>query len=146
MNATMIVTQLLLSFLGSLGFALIFKVPDKHLIPASFGGVICWAFYLIGRNVLSRDVFIASLLSTAAAALYAELSARNGKVPLPVYLIPSYVPLIPGSGLYYTMSSAVAKDWDMIRYYGVSTITCAFGMALGMSLVFACFDIHKRLP
>ena len=48
--------------------------------------------------------------ATIMASLYSEIMARIRKYPAISYLIISLVPLIPGSGLYYTMTYAVGGN------------------------------------
>lgn len=140
-----VVLQLILSFFGSLGFSLIFGVPEKHLVPASIGGVVCWAGYILGTMHMGMNVLPASAFAAVLSSLYAEIAARGFRVPAPPFLIAAFIPLIPGSGMYYTMSCAVAQDWHKAGSYGISTLFCALGMAFGMSMVFALFDMRRSI-
>ena len=74
------IIQLITSFLGSLGFAVIFNLRKKYIIHASVGGVFCWGAYLL-MGLASNGVFIPTLVASAVAALYAEIFARFLKVP-----------------------------------------------------------------
>lgn len=136
----MIVTQLITSFLGSLGFALIFRVGKKYLPESALGGVLCWGTYLLGE-ALGLGSFFACIAAAAVSTLYSELLARILKAPTTIFLIPSVVPLIPGSSLYYTMYSVVSGDLEQFRSYGIETAVIAFGMAAGISLISAIFAI-----
>lgn len=136
------VPHLLLAFIGALGFSIAFSVPGRYLFWASLGGMICWAVYLIGINTLGLSIFLASLLGTIISAVYGELTASQLRIPAPVMLIPAFIPLVPGSGLYYTMWSAVSRDTEQMQAYGLDTLMCALGMALGMSLVFAFYEMY----
>ena len=61
------IIQLITSFLGSLGFAIIFNLQKKHLLVASIGGALCWASYLLTGSFAS-GVFIPTLVASAVAA------------------------------------------------------------------------------
>lgn len=137
--------QLIWAFLGSVGFALLFGVRAGLIVPASFGGLMCWGIYLICLNRLDFGIFMASFAAAAFTELYAEGMARYLKVPATVLFVPAIVPLIPGSNLYYTMSSTVRQDWEAAGAYGISTLQYALGIALGMSVVCAMFEIYARI-
>ncbi len=142
-----ILKELITATLGSLGFALLFHVSKKHLPSAALGGLICWSAYLLSAKFIS-GYFLAPLIAAAVSTLYAEISARIFKAPTTVFLIPSVIPLIPGSSLYYTMYYAVLGDYSQFKSFGEKTALIAFGMAVGISLVSGIFAVTfktKRL-
>lgn len=133
------------AFTGSLGFALLFHVRTRLLLPASLGGFFSWGIYLLGTHFL-EGIFLPSILTAAFCALYAEILARLLKAPATVFFITALIPLIPGSGLYYTMSYIVQRDWKTAGEYGYSTAQYALGIGAGASLVWAFSDIIKKTP
>lgn len=138
------IVQLVTSFIGALGFALLFNVRRELLFPASFGGLLVWAVYLGAERAFGGSVFLASVWAAAAATIYAEVLARMKKTPATVFYIPALIPLVPGGSLYYTMSYAVRSNWEMVSQYGSSTFYCALGIAGGMSIVLAMeFTLNK---
>jgi len=139
-----IAKELITAVIGSLGFALLFHVSKKYLISAAFGGFICWGIYLLAAEI-SSGYFFAPLIAAAISTLYAEASARCFKAPTTVFLIPSVVPLIPGSSLYYAMHYAVAGDYAQFESYGIKTALVAFGMAVGISLVSGAFAVAVKI-
>ena len=86
-----------------------------------------------------------SLISSAVCAAYAQIAARILKAPATVFLIPEVLPLIPGSGLYYTMSHAVQKHWFLTRYFGYRTMMFALGIAAGICIVGVINDMLLRI-
>ncbi|MBR3933544.1 MAG: threonine/serine exporter family protein [Clostridia bacterium] len=138
------VIQLVTSFFGSLGFALIFNLGKKYIIPASVGGVFCWAAYLITAE-FSSGVFLPSLVASATAALYAEIAARFLKVPATVIFVSAIIPLIPGSSLFYTMSSAVSGDAELFAMYGMNTLNYVLGITCGISLVWSMWYMINKI-
>ena len=131
-----LIIELGTAFIGSLGFALMFHVRRVFWIPGALGGMLSWGIYLLGTSQ-TEGVFIPCLLASAFAALYAEVLARILKAPATIFFIPSVVPLIPGSTLYYTMSYAVQGAWDTSGTYGFLTVQYALSIASGISLVWA---------
>lgn len=137
------VLQLITAMTGSMGFALLFHVRPRLILPAALGGFFNWGIYLISARFLD-GVLTPSVITAAFSALYAELMARRFKAPATVFFIPTIIPLIPGSTLYYTMSSMVAKDWNAAREFGYTTAQYALGIAAGASLIWTLNDIIKK--
>ena len=86
----------------------------------------------------------AAATASAAAAAYAEIMARLLKAPVPLYVLPSVISLVPGGSLYYTMSYCMERDWEQFGIYGYRTVQYALAIAAGMSLVWALADMWKR--
>lgn len=130
------IVQLIAALLGSAGFAMLFHLRGKLVLPAGIGGMLCWGTYLLAEHYLG-GLLIPSVIGSAFAALYAELLARRMKAPATLFFVPTVISMIPGSTLYYTMSSAVGKDWEQAHIYGSNTIQYALGIAIGICLVWA---------
>jgi uncharacterized membrane protein YjjB (DUF3815 family) len=135
--------QLLYAFIGSLGFALLFKLKPKRLLPASLGGLFTWGVYLLVKW-FGAGIFFSTLVAAAFASLLSELLARLLKAPTTVFTIPAVVPLIPGSSLYYTMQCAVSSDIAGVKHYAVETLLFILGITLGLSAVSAIFAIITK--
>ena len=133
-----------MAFLGSLGFAMLFNLRSKLLFSGAFGGVISWSVYLIVFHLFHGGIFTSSLIASGVGALYAELLARTLKCPSTVFYIPSVVPLISGSSLFYTMSEAVHGNWDGVQHYGLETLYFTLGIACGIFLVSGVLHILFR--
>lgn len=142
---TEIFIQLLTSLLGALGFSLLFNVERRHLFLCSLGGVITWAVYLVGRDVLLFPEIASAAVSAAACQLFSEAMARLLKAPVTAFCIPALVPLIPGGSLFRTMDAAIGKDWALFRLYGGSTLQVALGIAVGLSFITALFFVFRTL-
>ena len=140
-----ILIQLTASFLGSLGFSLLFNVEKKKLLPCSLGGVFIWCVYLICTRSFRLGDLAASAISAGVCQLFAEGMARRMKAPTTVFCIPALVPLIPGGSLYRTMEAVIARDWDKFYTSGSATLQVTFGIALGLSLISGLlFTLRKK--
>ena len=135
--------QLLIAFLGSLGFSLLFGLRKKHLFTAALGGLLVWGLYLLTAGRL-RSPFFCNLLASAFAVLYAEFMARRLKCPATLFVLPAIVPLVPGGSLYYTMSYAVRKELDLASQYGTATLETALAIAAGISIVMAFRELQTK--
>lgn len=94
---------ILMGFLGTLGFSLLFHVKGWKLLAIALGGAASTAIYL-WVLALSDEKAMALLVSTTAIGILAEVFARCFKSPVISFLVPMLVPLIPGSDLYYATS------------------------------------------
>ena len=140
--------QLLMAFLGSLAFSLLFNVRGKKLLPAALGGVISWGVFLLAK-LLAVGETIGYLIAATVLTLYAEMMARLLRSPSTVFLVCAAIPLIPGGGLYETMRYAVAGQWE--NFFGTAMNTLALSLAiaggilLGTTLVHAALQAMRRL-
>ncbi len=138
--------QILYAYLGSAGFALIFgQRLLSRVLPAALGGALAWAVYLISEH-FGADVFFASLAAGVFSGLWGEILARLMKAPATVFQAVAVIPLVPGSGLYYTMSSILRRDWADFRLFGARTLFYALGIAAGLAVISALtYMITKAL-
>ena len=82
---------------------------------------------------------MAYFIASAFASLFAEVMARIRKFPAIAYLVVSAFPLLPGGGIYYTMSHAVHGDMVLFSQQGMQTVSIAGAMAVGILLVSTFF-------
>ncbi len=139
------IVQIVTAFLGSLGFALLFGLRRRFVLPAALGGMLTWGVYLLLSRLVA-SAFLACLVASACAVLYAELLARLLHSPATVFVIPAVIPLVPGGSLYYAMSCVVQKDFAAAREYGMTTLEFSLAIAAGMSFVLAFRELRTRKP
>lgn len=126
--------QILMGYLGSLGFNILFNIRGRKLFIASLGGLISWAVFLALEPLLPGEP-IRYFLSAAAVTVYGEIFARLEKTPTTTFLVPSVIPLIPGGSLYYTMNFALNKQWSEFSARGFYTLQLALALAVGIIAV-----------
>ncbi len=124
------IEQVLSAFIGSLGFALFFNMKGKQLAAAGIGGALTWIVYLLVQPGFD-DYFIPYLIASIFVGIFAEVMARVGRAPATIFLTTAAVPLIPGSGLYYTMLGIVEKNEEIMMTNASNTLTIALAIALG---------------
>ncbi len=138
-----IIIQLAAAFLGSLGFALVFGLRQRHLVYAALCGMIAWGIYL-ALFAWRGSLFLANLGASLFAVACSELLAHRRKCPATVFLIPGIIPLVPGSSLYYAMNYAVTGDLAAARSYGHRTLVCALAIAAGISFASALRELRAK--
>lgn len=128
------VIQILMGYLGSLGFNILFNIRGRKLFIASLGGLISWTVFLLLDPLLPNEA-IRYFFAAAAVTVYGEVFARIEKTPTTTFLVPSVIPLIPGSSLYYTMNYALNKQWSAFSLRGFYTLQLALALAVGIIAV-----------
>ena len=99
------------ALLGSLGFAVMFKVSPKNILYASLAGLITYVVYYTVEFFSVGAAFPAAFVSTMVTALLAEIFSRMRKAPTIVFLIPGVIPTVPGGSLYKSMRSLLLDDF-----------------------------------
>ena len=140
---TTTVIQLITGAIGSVAFGLLFHMKTKYLSLAAAGGFFSWLVFLFGKG-LWGNVFLPALLAGFIVDVYAEILARVCKETSTSFFVTSVIPLIPGSTLYYCMSSIVEGNTIQALEYGRDTFLFAFGIAAGMSIAWAiCYFLRS---
>lgn len=137
------IIQLIAAFFGAGGFALVFNVRPSLVIYGALGGLLSWGLFLLMEDLIGNH-FVACLVSSAFSAFYAEVMARIKKTPASVFFIPSLIPHVPGSSLFYCMSAALESDWNAFRSYGTDTLQYALGIACGISFTWAIWYMVQK--
>ena len=130
-------------FVGCLGFCILFNVHGRGSVLCIIGGVVTWMLYLLG-GALGCDVYAANLFASLFAAAYAEVMARVRKCPAMPYLVIAILPLLPGAGVYYTMSLGLEGNRMDAVAKGLETVGIAGSLAVGILLVSTVFRLIYR--
>ena len=130
-------------FVGCCGFCILFNVHGRGLVLCIIGGAAAWMVYLL-CGALGGDVYAANLFAAVFAALYAEIMARVRKCPATPYLVIATIPMLPGAGVYYTMSLGLEGSMMASVAKGLQTIGIAGSLAVGILLVSTVFRLIGR--
>ncbi|MCH4040317.1 MAG: threonine/serine exporter family protein [Eubacteriales bacterium] len=141
---TKTVIQLAAGAFGSAGYALLFHLRRRYILPAMLGGIIGWGCYLLSAYCFG-GIFLPTLLAGFFTDLYAEILARTFRAPSTPFFITSAIPLFPGSTLYYCMDAIVRNDLSKAGSYGRTTILYALGIAAGMAIAWSLCDFQRKL-
>ena len=122
------------------GFFILFNVHDWGSILCALGGVFTWMTYLLCRD-LGMSIYSMNFFAAVVSALYSELMARSRKYPVTSYLVISLLPLVPGAGIYYTMSLGLGGDVQAAVHKGLETAGVAGSIAVAILLVSTIFRL-----
>ena len=134
MTAGTILMQTAMAVLVTLAFATIYRVKFKHLPTVAAGGGISWLLYCLSFLFFSSS-FFSNFCAALFSSAYAEAAARIRRAPTVVFLLPCLIPLVPGSGLYYTLSYAILRNSVQFNHYLSITIEATFGIAAGVVMI-----------
>lgn len=138
------ILQIIYAFIVSMGFGILFNVRDKNLFFAGLGGTIGWFFYMITMEHTS-SAMLAIFIGSIAISACAEIFSRVLKNPVTLFLICALIPLVPGSGMYYTVFYAVQGELMDSISMGFETLALAGLIALGIILVSTVSRLIQRL-
>ena len=106
----------LYSFIGCIGYSIIYNIQGKRLIPVGLGGVLSWGVYLLCGAFLPG--------------------------PASYFLL---FPLVPGGGIYYTMEYGLLGETQQFLESLLSTLGTAGALAVGILLVSSAMRLGVRL-
>ncbi|OQP00766.1 threonine/serine exporter family protein [Geobacillus sp. 44B] len=130
----MIVQQLLLSFIASALFGMIFNIPKKLLINSGFVGMVGWMVYFFFAEYHLNNV-LATFIAAFFVALLSNLFARLYKTPATIFSVSGIIPLVPGGTAFEAMRHVVLNDYNA----AISLAAKAFMIsgAIAMGLIFS---------
>jgi len=132
--------QLLSAGIGALGFGMLYNLHGKKLAFAALGGLLAWSVYLL-VNQFTDSPYTCAFVSSVALTLYSELMARVLKTPVTCFLVTSAIPLIPGAGLYRSVSALMLRDAAEAAHQGMYTLLFAASMAAGITVTTLIFRL-----
>ena len=96
---------------STLFFGIIFNLTGRKLIYSSFAGGLGWYTYLLLYKEMGYSKTTAYLFSAIIITVFSEIIGRLKRTTVTTTLIPALIPLVPGGGIYYTMSFFVENKF-----------------------------------
>ena len=117
---------------------ILFNVHDWGSVLCALGSALTWIVYLLCSRA-GFSIYSANFFSEVVAAVYSEGMGRWRKCPVTSYLVISSIPLLPGAGIYYTMSIGLSGSVQAALQKGLETAGIAGSLAVGILLVSTVF-------
>lgn len=142
------IKEIIMCVLGTIGFSITMKAPKNTIIYIAVGSLITASI----ERLLSAKYgdFTACLSAMITLSIFCEIIARIIKEPTTIILMPSTIPLLPGSSIYYTMFYAIENNKPLLAKYASSTLSAGLGIALGAVIsstfvkIILSFKKHKK--
>ena len=137
--------QCLSAFIGCFGFTFIFRIQKniQFSLTGSLIGALGWFIYLATASL--NNIFLQSFIAMLCVSLLAECFARFFKAPATIFIVIGCFPLVPGSGIYYTMLYAVQGMNDLFMKSFLSTLGTSLSLALAILISSTAFQVYKRI-
>lgn len=135
-----IAAQCLFCAVGCIGFVILFNIHGPGGLLCALGGALSWLVYSVAMELGSGEIG-AYFWAALTASAYSETMARIRKYPAISYLVISIFPLIPGAGVYYTMTHAVRGEMDLFASRFMQTAAIAGIIAVGILISSTAFRL-----
>ena len=122
-------------------FGIIFSLTGKKLIYSSFAGGLGWYTHLLFFKEIGYSKTASYVVSAIIITIFAEIISRLKRTTVTTTLIPA---LIPGGGIYYTMSFFVENRLPEAFEKGRETIFLTVALSVGIFLVSTFSQILNR--
>lgn len=130
----MLLRMSFVSFIITFGFGILFNIKGKKLLFAALGGGLSWYCYFLPLS-LGLSEISSLFISALVFSTYSEVLARIFKTPVTSFVICALFPLVPGSGMYYTMLATINGDLQNAVHLGINTLANAGTLALGVIFI-----------
>jgi uncharacterized membrane protein YjjB (DUF3815 family) len=139
----MLVLKIVAVLLISLSVGILYRIPRKLLVYVSVVGIVAW---LIMYNTmrLGGTEILADFLASIVVGAMAEILARILKKPATIFIIPGFIPLVPGGDAYITMLHMVEGHYVDGVTKGMQTILTAGAIAFGIFVSSTIFRLLKN--
>lgn len=130
----MLLRMSFVSFIITFGFGILFNIKGRKLLFAALGGGLSWYCYSLPLSLGLSEVS-SLFISALVFSTYSEVLARIFKTPVTSFVICALFPLVPGSGMYYTMLATINGDLQNAVHLGINTLANAGTLALGVIFI-----------
>ena len=122
------------SFIGTIAFAAIFRVPPKQYVFCGIIGLLGWMLYSHTSERFSEYLSIYSAFACVTALSYIFSFLR--KAPITIFLTAGLFPLIPGSGIYEAVFSFMFSGQTQAYLSALETLKLILAIVLGVVTMF----------
>ncbi len=132
----MAISKLIIMFIASvgstIGYAIPVEAPKRSLIPAALSSGFAYLVYLKILDFNGSAAFGAFVAALIMGTL-GEFLSRHYKMPATIFVLPQLITLVPGGGMYYTMSYLIQDNMESFVREGVNTFSIAVALSLGIA-------------
>lgn len=139
------IVEIILSFIATACFGVIFNAPTKVIPYCGFIGAIGWAIYAGCTNFQDLSAIQSSFISAFCVTFIAQVFARVKKLPVIVFSVSGIIPLVPGGAAYNTMRNIVEQDYVTGMQNGMFVFMISGAIAMGLVFAEVIMQIFLRM-
>lgn len=139
-----ILAQLVMSFIASAGFGIIFNVPKRSIIQSGLVGMFGWILYYSLVEYGINDV-PATILGAVLVSILSYTSSKIYKTPIIVFTVSGIIPLVPGGVAFRAMQQFVENNYDLAVQLSTQVMLLAGGIAIGLMFSEVINQIVKKV-
>ena len=136
------ISQVIGAFLAVAAAAISLESPKKHIFATAIVGAIGWGVYLVCLETLGS--VMSTYISGLVISTQSHIFSRIFKVPVTIFFLPGFFPLVPGSGMYLTVYEFILGNTDLAQGHLQNTIQIAGMIALAIFTIDTVFKVIKR--
>lgn len=125
------ITMLIVASFATVGYSMPIDAPKRSLLSSSLSGGVSYVVYLIILE-LEGNPFFGAFVAAFLMGIFGECFSRYFKMPATIFILPPLITLVPGGGMYYTMSYLIQDNMDMFIKEAVNTFSIAVALSLGI--------------
>lgn len=121
---------------------ILYRIPRNLIVYASITGVTGWLVtYLVISSGIST--IMANFLGSMVVGILSEVLARVLRKPATIFIIPGFIPLVPGREAYTTMLFMVEGQYTNGVAMGMLTLLTGGAIAFGIFVSSTLFRILR---
>lgn len=137
------ISQIIGAFLAVVAATIILEAPKKHIFSIAIVGAIGWGAYLLCIDLLGS--VLATYISGLVISTQSHIFSRFFKVPVTIFFLPGFFPLVPGTGMYLTVYEFIQGNTALAQGHLRNTMQVAGMIALAIFTVDTIFKVIKRV-
>ncbi|WP_068615006.1 threonine/serine exporter family protein [Paenibacillus tuaregi] len=126
-----LVAQLIVSFIASSAFTILFNVPKRALLQCGLVGMLSWVIYLLLEDF---GPVVASLSASAFVGILSLIFAKIYKMPVIIFSVAGIIPLVPGGLSYDAMRKFMENDYNAAVQLAAKVFLISGAIAMGLIL------------
>ena len=132
-----ILSHVVCSFFGTVGFAILFNIPSKYYLSGGLTGAAGWMMYMLLTAGFEVSSAMATFWGTFVVVLISRMLTVRLRCPITIFLIAGIIPLVPGASVYFMAYHLMTGELSMAVADGMTAVKLAFAIVLGIVFVVA---------
>lgn len=125
--------HIIMSFVGTVGFSILYNVDKKYYLWCGLTGTAGWLVYCVVYQ--ENTMTVATFVGAMVVVFLSRILAVYQRCPITIFLASGIFPLIPGSSVYYTAFYLVMNDLSSAAEKGLLAAKVAFAIVLAIVFV-----------